>query len=142
MCSIDIIKSSINLYFKLKNDNILGKKRIKYIETTFNIHIDTSYNWINKYFDLNILLILILLKIILNIIIKKLLLKLKILLLVLLIIITILTLKKLKTPLRKNLTLHYLNLLFILYCIKIILHSKILLLKMHLLKITNQMILK
>lgn len=53
MYSIDIIKSSINLYFKLKKDNILGKKRIKYIETTFNIHINTLYNWINKYFDLN-----------------------------------------------------------------------------------------
>lgn len=53
MYSIDIIKSSINLYFKLKNDNILGKKRIKYIKTTFNIHINTLYNWINKYFDLN-----------------------------------------------------------------------------------------
>jgi transposase len=53
MYSIDIIKSSINLYFKLKDDDILGKKRIKYIQTTFNIHINTLYNWIKKYFDLN-----------------------------------------------------------------------------------------
>ncbi len=53
MYSIDIIKSSINLYFKLKNDGILGKKRIKYIETIFNIHINTLYNWINKYFNIN-----------------------------------------------------------------------------------------
>ena len=51
MYSIDIIKSSINLYFKLKNDNILGKKRIKYIQSTFGIHINTLYNWIDKYFD-------------------------------------------------------------------------------------------
>ena len=28
MYSIDIIKSSINLYFKLKKDNIVGKKKI------------------------------------------------------------------------------------------------------------------
>jgi len=53
MYSIDIIKSSINLYFKLKDDDIFGKKRIKYIQTTFNIHINTLYNWINKYFDFN-----------------------------------------------------------------------------------------
>ena len=43
MYSIAIIKSSINLYFKLKKDNIIGKKRIKYIEQTFNIHINTLY---------------------------------------------------------------------------------------------------
>ena len=41
MYSIVIIKSSINLYFKLKKDNIIGKKRIKYIEHSFNIHINT-----------------------------------------------------------------------------------------------------
>ena len=35
MYSIAIIKSSINLYFKLKKDNIIGKKRIKYIEHIF-----------------------------------------------------------------------------------------------------------
>ena len=43
MYSIAIIKSSINLYFKLKKDNIIGKKRIKYIEQPFNIHINTLY---------------------------------------------------------------------------------------------------
>ena len=53
MYSIDIIKSSINLYFKLKDDDILGKKRIKYIQTTCNIHINALYNWINRYYDLN-----------------------------------------------------------------------------------------
>ena len=51
MYSIDIIKASINLYFKLSNDNIIGKKRIKYIESTFNIHINTLYNWINKFYN-------------------------------------------------------------------------------------------
>jgi len=50
MYSIDIIKSSINLYYKLEKDGIIGKKRIKYIETTFNIHINTLYNWVKKYF--------------------------------------------------------------------------------------------
>ena len=51
MYSIAIIKSSINLYFKLKKDNIIGKKRIKYIEQTFNIHINTLYKWIDKYYN-------------------------------------------------------------------------------------------
>ena len=31
MYSIDIIKSCINLYIKLKNNNIIGKKRIDII---------------------------------------------------------------------------------------------------------------
>ncbi len=31
MYSIAIIKSSINLYFKLKKDNIIGKNSIKYV---------------------------------------------------------------------------------------------------------------
>jgi transposase len=53
MYSIEIIKSSINLYFKLKKDNILGKKRINYIKQTFNIHINTLYNWIYTYYDYN-----------------------------------------------------------------------------------------
>lgn len=53
MYSIDIIKSSINLYFKLKKDNILGKKRINYIKQTFNIHINTLYNWINNFYNSN-----------------------------------------------------------------------------------------
>jgi len=49
-------KFSLKLYLftlSLKDDDILGKKRIKYIQTTFNIHINTLYNWINKYFDFN-----------------------------------------------------------------------------------------
>jgi len=54
MYSIEIIKSCINLYLKLEKDNIIGKKRIKYIQDTFNIHINTVYNWIKKYFDFNI----------------------------------------------------------------------------------------
>ena len=43
MYSIDIIRSSINLYIKLKNENIIGKERIKFIKSVFNIHINTLY---------------------------------------------------------------------------------------------------
>jgi len=53
MYSIDIIKSSINLYFNLKKNNIIGKNRISYIQNTFNIHINTLYNWIKLYYDIN-----------------------------------------------------------------------------------------
>ncbi len=35
MYSVDTIKSLINLYFKLKKDIIIGKKRINYIRQTF-----------------------------------------------------------------------------------------------------------
>ena len=51
MYSIEIIKSCINLYFKLEKDNIIGKKRIEYIHNTFNVHINTVYNWIKKYYN-------------------------------------------------------------------------------------------
>ena len=34
MYSIDIIKSTIQLYYKLKKDNIIGKQRINYIKST------------------------------------------------------------------------------------------------------------
>lgn len=51
MYSIDIIKSSINLYFNLKKNNIIGKTRITYIQDTFNIHINTLYNWIKLYYN-------------------------------------------------------------------------------------------
>ena len=34
MYSIDIIKSSINLYYKLKKEGIVGKKRIEIIYIT------------------------------------------------------------------------------------------------------------
>lgn len=53
MYSKEIIKSSINLYYKLKKDGIIGKKRINYIEKTFNIHINTLYKWIDKYYNKN-----------------------------------------------------------------------------------------
>jgi len=53
MYSIEIIKASINLYFKLKKNNIVGKNRIDIIHSSFNIHINTLYNWINKFFNLN-----------------------------------------------------------------------------------------
>ena len=51
MYTIDIIKSAINLYYKLKKDNIIGKNRIKYIKHVFSIHINTLYNWIDKYYN-------------------------------------------------------------------------------------------
>ncbi len=51
MYLIEIIKSCINLYFKLEKDNIIGKKRIEYIHNTFNVHINTVYNWIKKYYN-------------------------------------------------------------------------------------------
>ena len=50
MYSIDIIKSAIQLYYKFKKDNIIGKQRINYIKSIFNIHINTLYNWINIYY--------------------------------------------------------------------------------------------
>jgi transposase len=53
MYSIDIIRSSINLYFNLKKNNIIGKNRINYIQKTFNIHINTLYKWIKLYYDTN-----------------------------------------------------------------------------------------
>lgn len=51
MYSIDIIRSSINLYIKLKNENIVGKERIKFINSVFNIHINTLYKWLDKYYN-------------------------------------------------------------------------------------------
>jgi hypothetical protein len=51
MFSKDIIKSSIILYNKLKINGIVGKKRIDYIKNTFNIHINTLYKWIDKYYN-------------------------------------------------------------------------------------------
>jgi len=53
MFSKDIIKSCIVLYNKLKIDGIIGKKRIDYITNTFNIHINTLYKLINKYYNKN-----------------------------------------------------------------------------------------
>ena len=51
MYSIDIIRSLINLYIKLKNKNIIGKERIKFINSVFNIHINTLYKWLDKYYN-------------------------------------------------------------------------------------------
>jgi transposase len=53
MYSTDIIKTAINLYVKLKNKNIIGTERIKFINSVFNIHINTLYKWLNKYYDKN-----------------------------------------------------------------------------------------
>jgi len=41
MYSTHTIKLSTNLYFKLEKNNITDKKRINYIEHTFDIHINT-----------------------------------------------------------------------------------------------------
>ena len=53
MYSIDIIKASINLYYKLEQQSIIGIKRNNIITNVFNIHINTLYNWINKYYNKN-----------------------------------------------------------------------------------------
>ena len=53
MYSLDIVKSSIKLYFKLEKENIIGKNRIKIINSTFNLHINTLYRWINLYKNSN-----------------------------------------------------------------------------------------
>ena len=39
--------SVINIYNELKNYNIIGQRRKDFITTTFNIHINSVYNWIN-----------------------------------------------------------------------------------------------
>ena len=51
MYSLDIIKSSIKIYFNLQKKNIIGKERINIIKSTFNIHINTLYRWINSYYN-------------------------------------------------------------------------------------------
>ncbi len=43
MYSIDIIKSSIKLYFGLENKNIIGIERIKIINLVYDFHINTLY---------------------------------------------------------------------------------------------------
>jgi len=53
MYSIDIIKSSIKLYFNLKNNKIIGKERINIINNVYNLHINTLYNWIKLYYKNN-----------------------------------------------------------------------------------------
>lgn len=53
MYSLDIVKSSIKLYFKLEKENIIGKNRIKIINSTFDLHINTLYRWINLYNNSN-----------------------------------------------------------------------------------------
>ena len=50
MYSIDIIKSSIKLYYKLKKEGVFGKKRIDIIYSVYNIHINSLYNWIKLYY--------------------------------------------------------------------------------------------
>ena len=51
MYSIDIIKSAIKLYFRLEKQNIIGKDRIKIINSTFDLHINTLYRWIKLYYN-------------------------------------------------------------------------------------------
>ena len=51
MYSKDIIKASILLYYKLKNNKIIGKKRSNIIYSVFNLHMNTLYNWIKLYYN-------------------------------------------------------------------------------------------
>ena len=51
MYSIDIIKSSVLLYYKLQKDKIIGKRRTEIINYTFNIHINSLYSWIKLYYN-------------------------------------------------------------------------------------------
>jgi len=51
MYSIDIIKSSIKLYFELEKKNIIGKDRIKIINSIYDFHINTLYRWIDIYYN-------------------------------------------------------------------------------------------
>jgi len=46
-----IIESSIKLYIHLKSISIIGLERIEIIQNTFNIHINTLYNWKNLYYN-------------------------------------------------------------------------------------------
>ncbi len=54
MYSIDIIKSSINLYYELEKMHIVGKTRNMMIISVFKIHINTLYNWIKSYYNKNL----------------------------------------------------------------------------------------
>lgn len=51
MYSIDIIKSSINIYYELERKHIIGKERNKIITDVFGIHMNTLYNWIRIYYN-------------------------------------------------------------------------------------------
>ena len=51
MYSLDIIRSSIKLYFKLEQQNIIGNERLKIINSTFDFHINTLYKWIKLYYN-------------------------------------------------------------------------------------------
>ncbi len=53
MYSIDIIKSAIKLYLKLEKQSIIGKERLKIINSTFDLHINTLYRWIKLYYHNN-----------------------------------------------------------------------------------------
>ena len=49
--SNDIVEASIKLYFKLKSENLCGKKLESIIAETFNISISTFYCWLKKQND-------------------------------------------------------------------------------------------
>ena len=49
MYNIDIVKSAMKLFNILTQQNIKGYKKCNMIINTFNIHINTFYNWIKKY---------------------------------------------------------------------------------------------
>lgn len=49
MYSLDIIKSALIVYKNLTELNIKGLRKKQFISSTFNIHINTFYNWLKLY---------------------------------------------------------------------------------------------
>lgn len=54
MYNIDIIKSAINIFKELSKKNIKGYKKINFIKNTLGCHINSIYNWINKFKNLHL----------------------------------------------------------------------------------------
>ena len=51
MYSIDIIKSSIKLYFEFDKKNLIAKEIIKIINLVYDFHINTLYRCIDIYYN-------------------------------------------------------------------------------------------
>ena len=51
MYSIFTKNTIINIYYELKNYNIIEQQRKDFITKTFKVHINSVYNWINKQYD-------------------------------------------------------------------------------------------
>ncbi len=50
---LKLLKHLLIYILNLKKNNIVGKKRIDIINSSFNIHINTLYNWINLFYNIN-----------------------------------------------------------------------------------------